>query len=162
MRYQEPENEASTMTNRRRRPAVGVSSSISSMVRSSSTSGGAAAVTPKMQNHSSIAQNLPNTSSSCRSASIDSTSGQLTADQRRLSTPFVQHDSGVMSASFQLPVHAFQTASSTLNLAAADLDEIPFIEDGLGASGSSGVVVAGTTYSPTPAGATEATLPMGV
>lgn len=103
------------------------------------------------QNHSSTTttQTVPIIGGgvSGRSASIDSTSGGAGPDQRRLSTPFVQHDSGVMSASFQLPVHAFQ-ASSTLNLAAADLAEIPFIEDGAGASGNSGVNVGGATYVP--------------
>lgn len=99
-------------------------------VHSSSSGGNATVVASPNKGRSSSIDSLHSTGSS---------SGPPQSPEsptRRLSTPYVLHGSGILSATLQLPVKIMQHEASSgggggggcLNLA-ADLPDIPYIED---------------------------------
>ncbi|KAJ6634138.1 Rho GTPase-activating protein 6, partial [Pseudolycoriella hygida] len=121
MKYQEPENEISR---RRRRDKSGSQPplSLSLLQNQQPTTAVVASITSKPGTQSVNSTLI----GSCHNLISDTPNSPT----RRLSSPFVTHGSGILSASLQLPVHVqMQDVKSTLSLA-TDLADIPYIEDG--------------------------------
>lgn len=126
MKYQEPENEISRRR-RRDKPSSQTPAPLSLLQNQQPTTAVLATVTTK-----------PGTQT-VNSALIGSGKGRSSISDtnppdspiRRLSSPFVTHGAGVLTASLQLPVNVqMQDVKSTFNLA-TDLADIPYIEDGV-------------------------------
>lgn len=128
MKYQEPENEISR---RRRRDKSGsqTSAPLSLLQNQQPTTAVLATITTKPGTQTVNSALIG--SSKGRSSISDASTNPPDSPTRRLSSPFVTHGAGVLTASLQLPVHVqMQDVKSTLNLA-TDLADIPFIEDGV-------------------------------
>lgn len=126
MKYQEPENEISRRR-RRDKPSSQTPAPLSLLQNQQPTTAVLATVTTK-----------PGTQT-VNSALIGSAKGRSSISDtnppdspiRRLSSPFVTHGAGVLTASLQLPVNVqMQDVKSSFNLA-TDLADIPYIEDGV-------------------------------
>lgn len=131
MKYQEPENEISRRR-RRDKPGSQTPAPLSLLQNQQPTTAVVASITTKPGTQT-ISSALIG-SGKARS-SISEAVNPPDSPTRRLSSPFVTHGAGVthgvLTASFQLPVHLqMQDVKSTLNLA-TDLSDIPFIEDGV-------------------------------
>lgn len=128
MKYQEPENEISRRR-RRDKPGSQTPAPLSLLQNQQPTTAVVATVTTKPGTQTiSSAMIGPGKG---RSSISDTNPPPPDSPIRRLSSPFVTHGAGVLSASLQLPVHVqMQNVKSTLNLA-TDLADIPYIEDGV-------------------------------
>lgn len=141
MKYQEPENEISRRR-RRDKSSSQTPAPLSLIQNQQPTTSVVASISTKPATqtiHSSLIG-----SGKARNSLSDSNTNQPDSPTRRLSSPFVTHGAGVLTASLQLPVHVqMQDVKSTLNLA-GDLADIPFIEDG-GYGGDVGTDMSGKT-----------------
>ncbi len=125
MKYQEPENEISRRR-RRDKPSSQTPAPLSLLQNQQPTTAVVATITTKQTINS-----LYSPGKGRSSISEANTNPLPDSPTRRLSSPFVTHGSGVLTATFQLPVHVqMQDVKSTFNLA-TDLADIPFIEDGV-------------------------------
>ncbi|KAG4076822.1 hypothetical protein HA402_009168 [Bradysia odoriphaga] len=127
MKYQEPENEISRRR-RRDKPSSQTSAPLSLLQNQQPTTAVVATITtkPGTQTISSLVG-----SGKGRSSVGEANMNPPDSPTRRLSSPFVTHGAGVLTATFQLPVQVqMQDVKSTLSLA-TDLADIPYIEDGV-------------------------------
>lgn len=127
MKYQEPENEISRRR-RRDKPGSQTSAPLSLLQSQQPTTAVVATITtkPGTQTISSLMG-----SGKGRTSISESIMSPPDSPTRRLSSPFVTHGAGVLTATFQLPVQVqMQDVKSTLSLA-TDLADIPYIEDGV-------------------------------
>lgn len=127
MKYQEPENEMSRRR-RREKPSGQTPAPLPLLQSQQPTTAVVATIStkPSAQTVSSLISSGKGRSSIC-----EANTNPPDSPTRRLSTPFVTHGAGVLTATFQLPVHVqMQDVKSTLNLA-TDMADIPFIEDGV-------------------------------
>lgn len=125
MKYQEPENEISRRR-RRDKPSSQTPAPLS-LLQNQQPTAVVATITTKPGT-----QTINSTligSGKGRNSISEANMNPPDSPTRRLSSPFVTHGAGVLTASLQLPVQ-MQDVKSTLNLA-SDLADIPFIEDGV-------------------------------
>lgn len=128
MKYQEPENEISRRR-RRDKPGSQTAAPLSLLQSQQPTTAVVANITTKPGTQTINSALIG--SGKARSSISEAIVNPPDSPTRRLSSPFVTHGAGVLTASFQLPVHVqMQDVKSTLNLA-GDLADIPFIEDGV-------------------------------
>lgn len=125
MKYQEPENEISRRR-RRDKSSSQTPAPLSLLQNQQPTTAVVATITTKPST-----QTISSLMGSGKGRNSLNDSNPPDSPTRRLSSPFVTHGAGVLTATFQLPVHVqMQDVKSTLNLA-TDLADIPFIEDGV-------------------------------
>lgn len=126
MKYQEPENEISRRR-RRDKSSSQTPAPLSLLQNQQPTTAVVASISTKPGTQT-VNSSLMGSGKS-RSSFSDANINPPDSPTRRLSSPFVTHGAGVLTASLQLPVHLqMQDVKSTFNLA-TDLADIPYIED---------------------------------